>query len=76
MGERVQSSRLVVVVLPVNSSSPQNILLKQLMTPAILLVAITVVYGVGAEAVRPFISQAVDPLVDPSIYIQAVLKGD
>ena len=49
-------------------------LVKQLLAPSILLVMITVAYGVGAEAVRPFITQAVDPLVDPSLYIQAVLK--
>ncbi|MGM0845878.1 MAG: Na+/H+ antiporter subunit D [Bacillota bacterium] len=40
----------------------------------VTLVVIAVAYGVGAEAVRPLISQASEALADPSIYIQAVLK--
>ncbi|HZG71832.1 MAG TPA: Na+/H+ antiporter subunit D [Chondromyces sp.] len=47
---------------------------KALFFPAALLVLAAVAYGVGAEAVYPFISQAADALVDPSIYIDAVLK--
>jgi multicomponent Na+:H+ antiporter subunit D len=31
-------------------------------------------YGVGAEGVYPFISQAVETILDPEIYINAVLK--
>ncbi|OAN15246.1 Na+/H+ antiporter subunit D [Exiguobacterium undae] len=61
---------------PKTYTGPKRHLTKQLLSPALCLVVITVLYGVGAEAVRPFISQAVDPLVDPSIYIQAVLKED
>ncbi|WP_456273498.1 Na+/H+ antiporter subunit D [Bacillus sp. AK031] len=41
---------------------------------AVFLVILAVSYGVGAEAVRPLISQASEALSDPGIYIQAVLK--
>ncbi|MGD7025225.1 Na+/H+ antiporter subunit D [Rossellomorea vietnamensis] len=40
----------------------------------VFLVILAVGYGVGAEAVRPLISQASEALSDPGIYIQAVLK--
>ncbi len=46
----------------------------KLLIPAVLLVAISVLYGVGTEAVYPYISQAVDTLMNPDIYIDAVLK--
>lgn len=61
---------------PKTYTGPKRHLTKQLLAPALVLVTMTVLYGVATEAVRPFISQAVDPLVDPSIYIQAVLKED
>ncbi|MEW9502000.1 Na+/H+ antiporter subunit D [Jeotgalibacillus marinus] len=46
----------------------------RLLIPAAALIMIAIAYGVGAEAVRPFITQAVEPLVNPAIYIDAVLK--
>ncbi|PPA70003.1 Na+/H+ antiporter subunit D [Jeotgalibacillus proteolyticus] len=46
----------------------------RLWVPAAALILIAIAYGVGAEAVRPFITQAVEPLVNPAIYIDAVLK--
>jgi len=61
---------------PKTYSGPKRHLTKQLLAPALALVAMTVLYGIGTEAVRPLISQAVDPLVDPTLYIQAVLKED
>ncbi|MBM7648511.1 multicomponent Na+:H+ antiporter subunit D [Bacillus ectoiniformans] len=45
-----------------------------LWAPAAILVAVSVVYGVGAETMYPIISQATDALVNPTIYIDAVLK--
>jgi multicomponent Na+:H+ antiporter subunit D len=39
-----------------------------------LLVVLAVFYGFGAEALRPLFSQAAEVLVDPNIYIDAVLK--
>lgn len=42
--------------------------------PTAVLVAITVVFGVGAELFMPFITGAGEVLLNPSIYIDAVLK--
>ncbi|MBM7586244.1 multicomponent Na+:H+ antiporter subunit D [Bacillus pakistanensis] len=39
-----------------------------------ILVGLAVCYGFGADVIRPLISQAAEVLVDPNIYIQAVLK--
>lgn len=49
---------------------------KNLLVPTILLVLITVVYGVGTEWVTPFMDDAANLLNDPSIYIDAVMRGD
>ncbi|MDQ0178578.1 Na+/H+ antiporter subunit D [Bacillus chungangensis] len=54
----------------INQKAPVSYLL----VPTVLLVAITVIYGFGAEWINIFISQAADVLTDPSIYIDAVLK--
>ncbi|TMU84547.1 Na+/H+ antiporter subunit D [Bacillus sp. BHET2] len=43
------------------------------MTSAILVV-LAVCYGLGAEAMRPLFSQATEVLVNPDLYIDAVLK--
>jgi multicomponent Na+:H+ antiporter subunit D len=43
------------------------------MTSAVLVV-LAVFYGLGAEALRPLFSQAADVLMDPDLYIDAVLK--
>ena len=47
---------------------------RQMMFPAIMLVLITVAYGVGAEWLMPYMTDAANVLADPSIYINAVLK--
>ncbi|MCA1064927.1 Na+/H+ antiporter subunit D [Rossellomorea sp. AcN35-11] len=39
-----------------------------------ILVVLAVCYGLGAEAVRPLFSQAAEVLVNPNLYIDAVLK--
>jgi len=44
-------------------------------TPALILVAISVFYGVGSEWIVPYMSDAAAVLYDPSKYIQAVLGG-
>ncbi len=49
---------------------------RRLMTPAILLVALTVLYGVGSELLVPFMTDATSPLLDPTIYIDAVFGGN
>lgn len=45
-----------------------------LFIPAAALVVLSVLYGVGTEAVYPYVMQAVDALIHPEIYIDAVLK--
>lgn len=47
---------------------------RKMMFPAVMLVLITIVYGVGAEWIMPYMTDAADVLADPSIYINAVLK--
>src|SRR5699024_1594853 len=44
------------------------------MIPAVLLVVIWIVYGIGAECLIPYMEYASDLLLDLSIYIDAVLK--
>ena len=47
---------------------------KKLMFPAVALVVLSILYGVGTEWLVPYIRQATDVLLQPSIYIDAVLK--
>ncbi|KWW18176.1 cation:proton antiporter [Peribacillus simplex] len=53
---------------------PAAVPVNKMLIPAVILVAISVLYGVGTEAIYPFISQAVETLLNPDIYIKAVLK--
>ncbi|WP_275422155.1 Na+/H+ antiporter subunit D [Fervidibacillus halotolerans] len=46
----------------------------KLLIPAILLTVIAVLYGFGSEFVYSYVAQAVDTLMNPEIYIEAVLK--
>ena len=48
---------------------------RNMFTPALVLVAISVFYGVGSEWIVPYMSDAAAVLYDPSKYIQAVLGG-
>lgn len=43
--------------------------------PAVVLVGISVLYGVGAEWLVPYMSDAAEVMLNPSLYIQAVLGG-
>ncbi|MBO8176303.1 MAG: Na+/H+ antiporter subunit D [Bacillus sp. (in: Bacteria)] len=42
--------------------------------PAVFLIILSVFYGVSVEWIKPFFAQAADVLVEPTIYIEAVLK--
>lgn len=42
--------------------------------PGFMLAALVIGLGLGAEAVMPYINQAVEPLVNPQIYIDAVFS--
>ena len=48
--------------------------LRWLLISPIILVVISALYGFGSETFLPYISQAADTLIDPNIYIEAVLK--
>ena len=48
---------------------------KGLFIPTMLLVFISVAYGVGTEWITPFMDHAAKILIDPSIYTDAVMKG-
>lgn len=48
---------------------------RSLLIPSMLLVAITVAYGIGAEYIMPFMQDAAEVLANPSIYVEAVMKG-
>ncbi|TWT24410.1 Na+/H+ antiporter subunit D [Planomicrobium sp. CPCC 101110] len=58
-----------VKTVPINKS-----VYNQMFIPSLLLVIITVFVGVGAELFMPLISGAGEVLLNPSIYIDAVLK--
>ncbi|MDN4609076.1 Na+/H+ antiporter subunit D [Sporosarcina highlanderae] len=45
----------------------------QLMFPAIVLVVLSILYGIGTEWLIPYMTDATNVLLDPSIYIDAVL---
>lgn len=46
---------------------------KMMLAPILILGILTIVLGVGAEAVAPFVKDATNVLLNPKIYIQAVL---
>ena len=48
---------------------------RQLFVPTALLILLTVAYGVGSEWIVPYMDGAAKLLSDPSLYINAVLKG-
>lgn len=45
-----------------------------LLVPAIVLVAISLAFGLGLEKLLPYFSQATETLMNPDLYIDAVLK--
>jgi multicomponent Na+:H+ antiporter subunit D len=47
---------------------------KQLLIAPVILVVTSALYGIGSEFILPYITQAADTLLDPNIYINAVLK--
>jgi multicomponent Na+:H+ antiporter subunit D len=47
---------------------------KQLLIAPAILVVISALYGIGSEFMLPYITQAADTLLDPNIYINAVIK--
>jgi multicomponent Na+:H+ antiporter subunit D len=52
----------------------ENAPVKQLLIAPVILVVTSALYGIGSEFILPYITQAADTLLDPNIYINAVLK--
>jgi multicomponent Na+:H+ antiporter subunit D len=52
----------------------EKVNVSNLFIPAVILVVLSVLYGIGTEEIYPYISQAVETLLTPEIYINAVLK--
>lgn len=48
--------------------------INKLLFPTIILVSLSIIYGLSVEMISPYISQATENLINPSIYIEAVLK--
>uniref|UniRef100_UPI00406C5C17 Na+/H+ antiporter subunit D n=1 Tax=Psychrobacillus sp. FSL H8-0483 TaxID=2921389 RepID=UPI00406C5C17 len=48
---------------------------RHLIAPTITLVGLTVLFGVGAEYLVPFMTDATTVLLDPSVYVEAVFRG-
>jgi multicomponent Na+:H+ antiporter subunit D len=55
-------------------SSRSKIVIKGLIAPCAVLLGLSAALGLGAEWIYPYVNQAAETLMDPSIYIQAVLK--
>jgi len=58
------------VELPKTNRKPYS----RMLLPTIVLVVLSVFYGVGTEWLLPYVTDATDVLLQPSIYIDAVLK--
>lgn len=61
---------------PKDYKNESSVPVRRLLISPAILVGIAVLYGLGAEAVYPFINQAAESLYNPEIYINAVLKGE
>lgn len=60
---------------PVKVQMLSHSVYRGLFIPAVVLVGISVLYGVGSEWLVPYMSDAADVMLDPSLYIKAVLGG-
>src|SRR5699024_2778925 len=48
--------------------------IRSMLTPIVFLLAISIFLGIGAEFVYPYVNETALYLLDPEIYINAVLK--
>ncbi len=46
---------------------------KALLAPMVILTVLTIILGLGAEGIQPYVAMAVNDLLNPAIYIEAVL---
>lgn len=59
---------------PVELPTTKRSSYRQMMVPAVILVVISIAYGIGTEWLVPYMTDASEVLLKPSIYIDAVLK--
>lgn len=59
---------------PKTYANEKSVPYKQLLIAPVILVILSICYGVGADFVYPYISQAAESLINTNIYIDAVLK--
>lgn len=59
---------------PKHTEEQANRLIRQLLLPIVPLVALTIILGLAAEPVFQYSVQIADQIMDPSIYIESVLK--
>ncbi len=59
---------------PAGSAVNKNVPVGKLLSPVIMLVIVAISYGLFSEWVNMYIMHAVDVLINPSLYIEAVLK--
>lgn len=59
---------------PVELPTTKRSSYRKMMVPAVVLVVISIVYGIGTEWLVPYMADASEVLLKPSIYIDAVLK--
>lgn len=57
------------------SSNVEKSKFNGLLIPTVLLVVLSIFYGIGTEWLTPFMGDAAKTLFDPSIYTDAVMKG-
>lgn len=59
---------------PVELPTTKRSAYRKMMVPAVILVVISIAYGIGTEWLVPYMTDASEVLLKPSIYIDAVLK--
>ncbi|MGN1400226.1 MAG: Na+/H+ antiporter subunit D [Bacillus sp. (in: firmicutes)] len=57
-----------------NIPAPSTPAYMTLLVPAIVLVGISTAFGLGLENILPYISQATETLLNPDLYIDAIIK--
>ncbi|MCU9612776.1 Na+/H+ antiporter subunit D [Caldibacillus lycopersici] len=60
--------------VPKEYAKKESISYRALLFPIVLIITISVLYGIGSDYVYSYVSQAVQTLVNPELYIEAVLK--
>lgn len=61
---------------PNSTKGYEKISVSSLLAPAMVIVAISIFYGLGTEVIYSYISVAVETLINPEIYIETVLGGE